>query len=290
MYGECHAHIILDSVNYKNAVSLHQKEIQTSVIYQHFHAYLEKDIRFIRDGGDCYGVSQLAKTIAPSLGIDYRTPVFAIHRAGHYGNIVGKSFQTMKEYTSLVLEVKKQGGDFIKIMTAGIMDFTTDGSITGTDLPIEDVKEMIHIAHEEGFSVMVHTNGASGIRNALLAGVDSIEHGNYIDPEDIALMKETKTVWVPTLAAVYNLIGCKRFDDRILNSIWKTAKENIKMGFDAGVLFALGSDAGAYLVPHGQGLLDELTCFQRIITDETELSSRLKEGEQIIKDKFRKIS
>ena len=51
---------------------------------------------------------------------------------------------------------------------------------------------------------------------------------------------------------------------------------------------ALGSDAGAYLVPHGQGLLDELACFQEILGEEKDLFFRLSEGEKLIREKFKK--
>ena len=63
----------------------------------------------------------------------------------------------------MVKEVKTQGGDFIKIMTTGIMDFDTDGGITGEALRAQEVKEMVHIAHEEGFAVMCHTNGTKAV-------------------------------------------------------------------------------------------------------------------------------
>ena len=68
-----------------------------------------------------------------------------------------------------------------------------------------EVKEMVHIAHEEGFAVMSHTNGIYGTRAAIEAGVDSLEHGNYMDEETIAMLADSITVWVPTLVTVRNL-------------------------------------------------------------------------------------
>ena len=159
MFGENHAHIFMNGINYKAAVNRHKRGVDTEVIHEHFRAYQEKGILFIRDGGDDLGVSEKAKEIAPQYGITYRTPIFAIHKKGHYGGIVGKSFENMREYTELVKEVKRRGGDFIKIMTTGIMNFDTDGSVTEEALKAEEVKEMVHIAHEEGFHVMAHTNG-----------------------------------------------------------------------------------------------------------------------------------
>lgn len=289
MFGENHAHIFMNALDYRQAVKDHEKAPDEKLIREHLKAYQEKNVSFVRDGGDYLRVSQRAREIAPEYGIDYRTPVFAIHKKGHYGGIVGRAFETMKEYTALVREVKREVGDFIKIMTTGIMDFDTDGSITGTALSFEEVREMVHIAHEEGFSVMSHTNGAKAVKEAAMAGVDSIEHGNYADEEAVKIMAEQGTIWVPTITVVKNLIGKGRFSDQVLLQIWEKGKTNIRKGYEAGVELALGSDAGAYLVPHGQGILDEWACFKEILGDKEDLKERLLRGENLIQGKFRKV-
>lgn len=289
MFGENHAHIFMNALDYRQAVKDHEKAPDEKLIREHLKAYQEKNVSFVRDGGDYLGVSQKAREIALEYGIDYRTPIFAIHKKGHYGGIVGRAFETMKEYAALVREVKKEGGDFIKIMTTGIMDFDTDGSITGTVLPFEEVREMVHIAHEEGFSVMSHTNGARAVKEAAMAGADSIEHGNYADEEALKIMAEKGTIWVPTITVVKNLIGKGRFSDQVLLQIWEKGKMNIRKGYELGVNLALGSDAGAYLVPHGQGILDEWACFREILGDKEDLKERLLRGEYLIQGKFRKV-
>ena len=149
MFGECHAHIIMDGINYKEAISLHKEAVNEEAIRRNFKAYQEQGITFVRDGGDAVGVSRRAKMLAEEYGIDYRTPVFAIHKNGHYGSIVGKGFDNMKEYAALVREAKEQGADFIKIMTTGLLDFHNHGKVTGTPLSREEVHEMVHIAHGE---------------------------------------------------------------------------------------------------------------------------------------------
>ena len=287
MFGENHAHIFMNGLNYRAAVNCHKNGVDTDVIHKHFRAYQEKGVSFVRDGGDALGVSEKAREIAPKYGIIYRTPVFAIHKKGHYGGIVGRPFENMKEYADLVKEVKKRGGDFIKIMTTGIMNFDTDGSVTEKPLGFDEVKEMVHIAHEEGFSVMAHTNGARAVREAAVAGADSIEHGNYVDEEAMWAMKENKTVWVPTITVVKNMIGCGRFSDEVLEKIWETGSRNIQRGYEIGVQLALGSDAGAYLVPHGQGIKDEWECVQENLgKNNKEVTEMLLEGESKIQEKF----
>ncbi|HJD38886.1 MAG TPA: amidohydrolase family protein [Candidatus Blautia stercoripullorum] len=289
MFGENHAHIFMNALDYRQAVRDHENGPDEKLIREHLKAYQKLQVSFVRDGGDYLHVSQRAREIAPEYGIDYRTPVFAIHKKGHYGGIVGRSFETMEEYASLVKEVKQEGGDFIKIMTTGIMDFDTDGTITGSALSFQEVREMVHIAHEEGFSVMSHTNGAEAVKEAALAGADSIEHGNYVDEEALNIMAEKGTIWVPTITVVKNLLGKGRFSDQVLRKIWEQGKENIRKGYERGVKLALGSDAGAYLVPHGQGILDEWSCFQEILGDKEDLREHLLEGEALIQRKFRKV-
>ena len=75
------------------------------------------------------------------------------------------------------------------------------------------IREMIAIAHGEGFAVMAHANGAQTIRDALEAGVDSIEHGAYMDGDTVRALARSGAVWVPTLSTVGNLIGNGRYPE-----------------------------------------------------------------------------
>lgn len=286
MFGECHAHIIMDGVNYRHAIDLHRNGPDDNVIREHLKIYQDRGITFVRDGGDALGVSARAKELAPEYGIDYRTPVFAIHKEGHYGSIVGKNFSTMPEFHKRVLEAKEQGADFIKIMTTGLLDFNAHGAITGTPLDAAEVKEMVHIAHEEGMAVMSHTNGTYGVQAAVEAGVDSLEHGNYMNEESLAMLSESHTVWVPTLVTVRNLLGDGRYADETLRPIIETAEENVRKAFGLGVKVAPGSDAGAYRVLHGQGIQDEMQAFVQILGNEEKAYQWLIEGEMEIRKKF----
>ena len=286
MFGECHAHIIMDGVNYRHAIDLHRNGPDDNVIREHLKIYQDRGISFVRDGGDALGVSARAKELAPEYGIDYRTPVFAIHKEGHYGSIVGKSFSTMPEFYKRVLEAKEQSADFIKIMTTGLLDFNAHGAITGTPLDATEVKEMVHIAHEEGMAVMSHTNGTYGVQAAVEAGVDSLEHGNYMNEESLTMLSESHTVWVPTLVTVRNLLGDGRYADETLKPIIETAEENVRKAFRLGVKVAPGSDAGAYRVLHGQGIQDEMQAFVQILGNEEKAYQWLMEGEMEIRKKF----
>ena len=110
---------------------------------------------------------------------------------------------------------------------------------------------MIHIAHEEGFSVMAHANGARVLEAAAVAGVDSVEHGAYADRDALAAMAENGVVWVPTVSTVGNLLGKGRFPDGEVERILACQMENIAAFVSMGGVVAPGTDAGAWAVPHG---------------------------------------
>ena len=288
MFGECHAHIIMDGQNYKRAIALHEERINEEIIRIRLQEYRKREIKFLRDGGDALGVSKKTRELAAEYEIDYRTPIFAIHKNGHYGAIVGKGFDNLKEYYNLIKEAKEQGADFIKIMTTGLLDFNNHGKVTGVPLSKAEVKEMVHIAHEEGMAVMSHTNGVFGVQTAIEAGVNSVEHGNYIDEETIRMMASSDTVWVPTLVTVRNLKGCDRYEDAVLQPIIERAEENLKLAYRYKAKVALGSDAGAYKVMHGQGIEDEYQAFQKILGLSEQVDTWLRAGEQKIRDTFKR--
>lgn len=286
MFGECHAHIFMNGYDYRKAVRDHKEVPNETLIREHLQAYADRGITFIRDGGDNLGVSALAKKLASEYNIDYRTPIFAIHKKGHYGGIVGKGFDTMKEYAELVCQAKVQGADFIKVMTTGIMDFDTDGHITGEALTGSEVREMVHIAHEEGMAVMAHTNGDGPVLDAVEAGVDSVEHGNYMGRETIQALADSDTVWVPTAVTIANLVGSGRFDDGVIAQIQEKARERIAFAFETGAKVGLGSDAGAYRVLHGKGIEDEYRLFLETVGDPERVDDVLQASEALIRRKF----
>lgn len=288
MFGECHAHMLMNGYNYKEAVNSHSQGVCKALVHNYFQEYVKQDVTFIRDGGDALGVSRYAKDIACEYGVDYRTPVFAIHKNGHYGSIVGRGFDTMKEYRKLVNKVKESGGDFIKIMVSGIVDFKELGVITGTCLKRDEIQEMIHIAHEEGFAVMVHVNGKQAFLDAVESGADSVEHGNFIDGECMDALIANNTVWVPTLVTIKNLLGSGRYEDATVKNIYDLAAANVKKAFEKGAILALGSDAGAFMVPHGTGIYDEYQAFIGILdVEKKEADLRLAQGESQIRSRFK---
>lgn len=251
MLWDCHMHMVLDGRDWRAAIGRHREKPREDWIRGVLQQYVRQGFGYLRDGGDRWGVGAKARELAPEYGIRYRTPLAPLYHRGHYGAFIGTGYGDLREYTALVRQQREQGADFIKIMISGLMDFDRFGVLTEEGLPGEEIRELIHIAHEEGFAVMAHANGARTVEAAAAAGVDSVEHGAYLDEEALCAMKENGTVWVPTLSAVGNLRGKGRFREEAVEAILESALENVRAFAALGGFLAPGTDAGAWAVPHG---------------------------------------
>lgn len=191
-----------------------------------------------------------------------------IGSTGSHGDLTGFSpwlgDRTPPEMTGIadgVEEVRKKvrylikyGADVIKFgATAGVL--TEEASVGAPQYSQEEMNAIVAEAHLHGIKVTAHAHGAEGIKMAVNAGVDSIEHGSFLDDEGIRLMKEHGTY---LSADIYN-------DDYILAEyakfntpqviidkeklVGRVQRENFQKAVKAGVKIAFGTDAGVY--PHG---------------------------------------
>lgn len=282
MNADCHIHMVLDGVDWKKAISRHRNAPDLAYIRDVMSQYQQKGITYLRDGGDRWGVGAAARMVAQDYGITYKTPLSPLCKAGRYGAFIGEIWSSMREYTMLVRKNRRNGADFIKIMISGLMDFDRFGVLTSEPLSMCEIVEIIHIAHEEGLSVMAHCNGARTAEAAASAGVDSIEHGAYLDRAALDAMNQNQTIWVPTVSTIGNLRGRGRFDETSVCKILESALENISCFASMGGLIAPGSDAGAWSVPHGTKT--EYDLLSQVLGDQTELV--LQRGIQTLKYRF----
>lgn len=250
MKADCHIHMVLDGADWRAAIARHQPCVAEDYIRAVLKAYADAGYTYLRDGGDRWGVGARAREIAQEYAITYRTPLAPLYRRGHYGAFIGMGFENLREYAHLVHSARENGADHIKIMISGLMNFDCAGVLTEVGLPEDEIGELIHIAHEEGFAVMAHANGARTVEAAACAGVDSVEHGAYLDADALDAMRENGTIWVPTLSAIGNLCGKGRFEESAVREILASAMENVAHFACIGGLIATGSDAGAWVVPH----------------------------------------
>lgn len=284
MRSDCHIHMVLDGLFWKNAIARHKEGADEVYIRQVLARYQALGTEYLRDGGDRWGAGELAARLAPEYGIRYVTPAFNLCRAGHYGAFIGRTFETLSDYRALLYEVKRRGGDFVKLMISGIMDFSRFGALTDEPMPREMIAACVSEAHEMGFSVMVHANGDAAVSAAIDAGVDSVEHGAYLHDETVRKLAESGAVWVPTLVTIKNLIGCGRYPDEVLTPLFAYQCRAVKLAAQHGAYLAAGSDAGAYRVLHGQGMLDEIEIFRTLFAEDAD--AILQRGLEKIREKF----
>jgi imidazolonepropionase-like amidohydrolase len=153
----------------------------------------------------------------------------------------------------------KEGADLIKAMpSGGVMDLGTNGS--GPQMTEDEIRAIVETAHDYGMKVAVHAHGAEAIRRSVIAGVDSVEHGTFMDDADIQLMKEHGTFYCPT---VYTgqFVAEQAKKGAYPPTVAKKALEvgpqimkTVTRAYKGGVKFAYGTDAGVY--PHGQNWED----------------------------------
>ena len=277
---DCHIHMVLDGENWKAAIQRHENGPDLPWIRGILERYANAGYDYLRDGGDRWGVGAAARSLAGEYGIRYRTPLAPLYHKGHYGGFIGVAFENIREYRELVCKNREK--DFVKIMISGLMDFDRFGVLTQPGLSAGEIRELVHIAHEEGYAVMAHANGAEVVRVAAEAGVDSVEHGAYLDGEALHAMAENGTVWVPTLSAIGNLRGTGRFDEAAVEQILESAMENAAKFAAMGGLVAEGSDAGAWAVPHAAGT--ERTLLTQALGENVE--EVLRRGGERIREKF----
>ena len=285
MYADCHIHMVLDGVNWKAAIARHRQQPDRDYIRKTLEAYRNAGFTFLRDGGDRWGVGQAARELAAEYGITYRTPLAPLCAGGHYGGLIGERYDSLKAYAELVRKQKAQGADFIKIMISGIMDFDHFGVLTEPGLDGETIRCLVDIAHQAGLAVMAHANGSRVVIAAAQAGVDSVEHGAYLNPEALEAMKTARTVWVPTLSTIGNLRNRGRFSEPDVEEILKSAVENVRVFHQMGGILAPGTDAGAWAVPHGT--LSEYALLREALGEDADAA--LADGIREIRDRFRRI-
>jgi imidazolonepropionase-like amidohydrolase len=150
----------------------------------------------------------------------------------------------------------KDGADLIKIMpSGGVLD--ESASADNPQMTIEEIKAVVAAAHDYGFTVAAHAHGAEAIRRAVLAGVDSIEHGTFMDDADMKLMKEHGTWYVPTIIAGKYVEQMAATPGYYPPQVARKARQvgpiilaTAARAWKAGVKIAFGTDAAVY--PHGQ--------------------------------------
>ena len=242
---------------------------------EHARLTLDAGITAIRDaGGAPMGFKMAAEQgLIPSPRT--RIAVTALSQTGGHGDATMPSGIRMmrgagpewpenlcdgpEEVRKTVRSVLRAGADFIKLMSSGGVMSPNDEP-GATQFTREEIAVMVYEAAAQGKTCMAHAQGMEGVRNAVECGVESIEHGIYLDESIMDEMKKRGTFLVPTLLAPVSVL--RRAEENpgslLPQSVRKTHEvladhqESFRMAVDAGVRVAMGTDTG--VGPHGSNV------------------------------------
>jgi imidazolonepropionase-like amidohydrolase len=261
----CHVHLCNDG-----AADLFQQvrsdSISISTLRGAVNAELSLDsgITTVRDCGAANEIAiELGKAIDQGLipGPRVQAAGRVVTMTGGHGHFIGREADGPDEVRKAVRAEVKSGAQFIKVMaTGGVLTPGVDP--TQTTFQLEELQAAVEEAHKAGRRAASHAIGNRGIKNALNAGIDSVEHGFYLDDEAIELALKNGSFLVPTLIAVDQIVnngaarGIPEWVVRKAESESGHHRESFVAAVKSGVRIAAGTDAGTPFNPHGDLALE----------------------------------
>ena len=262
---DCHTHICMDGSPDPMAVCLSESPVITTLkAARSARRTLMAGVTTVRDMGSKDGIDfGLRQAIDSGLIPGPRMLISGrlICMTGGHGWQIGLEANGPDEVRKAAREQIKAGADIVKLMaTGGVL---TPGVEPGSEQLTEaELRAGVEEAHKAGKKTATHAMGTRGIQNALRAGIDSIEHGVYLDDETISMMMERNIPYIPTISALYN-IETKGIEAGIpAFAVEKTLKvkpfhlESIRMARETGIAVAAGTDAGTPFNLHGENLAE----------------------------------
>jgi imidazolonepropionase-like amidohydrolase len=217
----------------------------------------------VRDMGHRTGIGLAAKKIAKGQ-LAVETAGLALSKRGSYGAFLGRQVAGGEEIRTAVKEIALSGADFIKVINSGIVPSRENESVTEGGFSLEELKMICGEAGERGLAVACHANSERAIKDAVSAGVSSIEHGFFISREILHMMAESGVSWTPTIFALAVLSdtlsppGKKHIEEVVEKHLG-----SVSHAASLGVQLNVGTDSGSKGVRHGDSFFDELRLFRR---------------------------
>lgn len=255
-----HVHILMEPVGDPFSIMLKDSDATTVLRgAANLKKHLLAGTTFFRDlGGNNHNDLALRDAVNDGMieGPEFLASGKCITMTGGHGWPMGREADGPDETRMAAREQLKAGADVIKIMaTGGVM---TKGVEPGSpQLSMKEMQTAIEEAHKAGKKTASHAQGTQGIKNAVLAGVNSIEHGIFLDDEVIQIMIDEDVYLVPTLVAPYFIVkngveaGIPEFAVNKSKYVMKYHQESFKKAYKAGVKIAMGTDSGTPYNPHG---------------------------------------
>ncbi|MGH8020972.1 MAG: amidohydrolase family protein, partial [Opitutaceae bacterium] len=230
-------------------------------------------ITAVRDAGDRNGVGlalQRRYRSSDRGAMPYLdSPGAAIHHQGRYGAFMGRPIEEHGSLEACVAARARDGAHRIKLLATGIINFDRGAVTTKPQLPADELTRAVVAARGLGKQTMIHCSGRDGVAHCIDARVDTIEHGFFIDDEQLVRLRELDIAWVPTFAPVQFQVDHAAelgWSDAVrgnLQRILDRHAASLARAAQLGVRIVAGSDAGSHGVAHGHGFLWELELMER---------------------------
>ena len=184
---------------------------------------------------------------------------------GRYGGLVGRC-PGAGESLLEAFDREEQAVDQVKLMNSGFNSLKEFGRETSPQFTQDELTEIVKSAAMSGRKVMVHANGKEPVQQAILAGCHSIEHGFFMGAENLQLMADKGTFWVPTVFTMkafadnFN-VADSHGDLRVIEKNLDHQLGQLKLARRLGVNVAMGTDAGSLGVLHGESMVAEMKLF-----------------------------
>lgn len=269
---EAHAHLFLDGGELDPDRRSDYLNAGFSEMMETAHANVARSeragITLVRDAGDRYGVNHAIRDELrhERAGVAVRSPGLGIKRPKRYGGFMARDVEQGGDIEAIVGEIAATADD-VKIILTGIIDFAS-GSVKGAPQFDEaELRAIVAAAHAHGRRSFAHCSGLEGLKVAVSAGVDSIEHGFFMTRDVLGRMADKGIAWVPTFSPVHfqwahpEIAGWDAAAIGNLRRILDSHLEHVATAHALGVELVAGSDAGSPGVVHGVALIDELSHF-----------------------------
>ncbi len=189
---------------------------------------------------------------------------FAVYKKGTYGVFLGKGMSDKREIKKIVKDIADAGADFLKVVNSGVVCSKGERTVTPGGFTSEEIEIICKEAQDNGLPVSCHANGDNAIRQAVIAGASSIEHGFFISKETINLMVEKGASWTPTVFALLILTSIlPTFEKKYIERVVEEHLEYINYASSVGVNLKVGTDSGSRGVQHGESIFNELALFKK---------------------------
>lgn len=279
LLADTHAHVYMNpwplapSQRVKPGSGAVEKEIDDAAV--RLKQALSKGIGLVRDMGDPLGINLAVKQRA--LGSDeaypaYQVPGPAIHRPKKYGRFLGVKRETLDEIHALIDELaEQQAVDFIKIVSTGIVDFSTRQVKQAPQYTADELKAVVKHAEALGLKVASHCSGQAGIDLNIEGGIHFVEHAYFVRPDQQQRMLDAGQFWTPTFAPVYQQAANQEcgWDDGSRRNLYRILTEHndaLSRGSAMEMKILAGTDAGSPGVSIGDGLFIELAALSRSLS------------------------